>query len=1121
MTSKEPCVPDRRLLIGVDELPDIRGLNSTPFALPTGTVTFLLTDVEGSTLAWQRHPDSMPAAISRHYAILDEAIARWGGVRPIEQGEGDSVVGAFARPSDALAAALDAQRLLHAESWPDGVDVKVRMAVHTGEAVQRDEGNYVGTTIIRTARIRSAGHGGQVLVSDAAAAVSGSLLPEGASLIDLGVHRLKDLARPERIWLLSHPDLPRVSEPLRSLDAYRHNLPSMPTPIIGRRADLRSVIEELDRDRLVTLTGAGGVGKTRLAAQIGAEVIDRFPGGVWWLEMAPIADPTALAPALLAAMGVSEDGMRPPVTVAVDRLTVNGPAMVILDNCEHLLNAAADLADALRNAVPELVILATSREPLGLPGEVTWRVPSLAVPPPAVSGAPIDIDTLSQFDSVRLFLDRARRARPQFVLGDMQAAAIAEICHRLDGIPLAIELAASRCRQFPPERIAKELADRFRLLTGGSRTLLPRQQTLLASVEWSHDLLDDDERKVLRRLSVFSGPFRWEAAEAVVASPGDVDRWTVLDVLGRLVDKSLVQLSEPEVLAGVSDDGEYRMLETVRQFAIDRARQTGELSLLRDAHADWWIAMLDGIDARQPSDESLAICNHHAQDLRSALDWLDEDLERRHRLLSLVALSWTWAGRSDDVLAYATRWLLSGPDDGDEVGWALAMAPCGPALFTTLNPLVFDQGKRAFAIAERVSDARAMFPLSFLVAGQNGHVEAVRAIVSCFDSARGQDAYRMISTYGPFLLGWVDGIDPNTADRLGEALSEALSLDLGPHRINQQRWFNSGHTWRWRNYYEWSNPEPVLAETFLFDRLLAESGRIPAPLFSGDLSRLTPTLAYLSNYMQIPVGRLWWAMAMAVQHLVEGSPVGAEEAQALAMGFSAAPIYANLPCCRALISIGEFELAHSLADKYDTPGSGTVAHPLASALFALHDGEVVNADRFLHQALEAVTAYPWSEAAVDIFELLAVVAGLVDDHARAARLFGANGAIRARIGYVHRLADQRQWVTEMIAAGEAALGVDEWKAEVERGHTMSEADAFAYARRPRSERKRPAHGWDSLTPTELQVCALIAGGLTNPEIAERLFMGKATVKTHVTHALTKMGMATRSELAAEFARRTN
>ena len=686
MTTEEFPVQDHRLLIGVDELPDVSGLVSTPFALPTGTVTFLLTDVEGSTQAWQRHPDTMPAAISTHYEILDRVIGRWGGVRPVEQGEGDSVVGAFARPSDALAAALEAQRLLQADEWPGGIELKVRMAVHTGEAVQRDEGNYVGTTIIRTARIRSAGHGGQVLVSDAAAVVSGSLLPQGCFLTDLGLHRLKDLARPERIWLLSHPDLPRVTEPLRSLDAYRHNLPSMPTPLIGRRTELRAVVEELDRDPMVTLTGAGGVGKTRLAAQIGAEIIDRFPGGVWWVEMAPIADPTALAPALLAAMGVSEDGMRPPVVVAIDRLTVNGAAMVIFDNCEHLLNAAAELADALRSAVPELVILATSREPLGLPGEVTWRVPSLAVPPPAVSGAPVNIDTLSQFDSVRLFLDRARRARPQFVLGDTQAAAIAEICHRLDGIPLAIELAASRCRQFPPERIAKELADRFRLLTGGSRTLLPRQQTLLASVEWSHDLLDDDERKVLRRLSVFAGPFRWEAAESVVASPGDIDRWTVLDVLGRLVDKSLVQLNETATPAAGGDSGEYRMLETVRQFAIDRARQSGELPVLRDAHADWWIEMLDGLDARQPTDESLAICSHHAQDLRSALDWLDEDLDRRHRLLSLVALSWTWAGRTDDVLAYAQRWLLEGPEDGREVGWALALAPCAVSLTTNAWP---------------------------------------------------------------------------------------------------------------------------------------------------------------------------------------------------------------------------------------------------------------------------------------------------------------------------------------------------------------------------------------------------------------------------------------------------
>ena len=463
--------------------------------------------------------------------------------------------------------------------------------MHTGEAVQRDEGNYVGTAIIRTARIRDAANGGQILVSQSAAAIAGDGLPEGVVLVDVGAHRLKGLDRPEQLWLLTHPDLVTVDAELRTVDTYRHNLPGETTPLIGRVGELAALADELGQERLVTLTGSGGVGKTRLAARVGADLLVSFPGGVWWVDLAPLRDPAGIGSTLLAAIGANEDGSRPAVEIAKDRLS-GAPTLVVFDNCEHLVADAAVAIESLRRACPNLVVLATSREPLGLPGEVTWRVPSLSLP---ARDAAVDVEALDGFDAIRLFLDRST-ARPDLRLSAGQIEAVVDICQQLDGIPLAIELAAARCRQLPPERIAQDLGQRFRLLTGGARTLLPRQQTLLASVEWSHDLLDDDER----RLSVCSGSFRLGLAESLGAALGDLDEWAVMDLVGRLVDKSLVQLDEHTDRHGHTEP-QYRLLETVRQYALERAADAGEIAVLRDGHANWWIAELERIDARQPT----------------------------------------------------------------------------------------------------------------------------------------------------------------------------------------------------------------------------------------------------------------------------------------------------------------------------------------------------------------------------------------------------------------------------------------------------------------------------------------------------------------------------------------
>ncbi|HTN79328.1 MAG TPA: AAA family ATPase, partial [Acidimicrobiales bacterium] len=660
MIDSEVRGPSPRLLVDEVSGPDRPG-----FALPTGTVTFLLTDVEGSTRRWEDAPAAMAAAVPRHYEILDEAVARHGGVRPVEQGEGDSVVAAFARASDAVAAAIDAQRTLLAEEWPDGGELHVRMAIHTGEAQLRDEGNYFGHTVIRCARLRAIGYGDQILVSDATAGLVVDRLPQDVSLSDLGTHRLKDLGRPERVWQVVHPDLPATHPGLRSLDAQPHNLPVQLTPLVGREDDVAALAALVRAERLVTLTGSGGVGKTRLALEVAADLLEHFPGGVWFVELAGVANEGSVAPAVLSALGAHQvAGLHPLEQLAAT--LPDQPMLLVLDNCEHLVGPCAELADALLARHATVRVLATSREPLGVSGEVTWRVRSLSCPSPEVVVA---LRALSQYEAVRLFIDRARRARPTFVVSDANAPAIAQICHRLDGIPLALELAAARCRQMSPERIALELDDRFRLLAGGARTLLPRQQTLAASVEWSHDRLDENEQVVFRRLGVLAGSFPMEAAEAVASALGDVDPVTVFDVVSRLIDKNLV-------LADERPDGEqhYRLLETLRAYALNRALIAGELEAIRDAHAAFWLDWLESQQSTLHTDAVIERVEVFHDCLAAALEWSTRDPAVGLRLLRRVARSWHGTGRPHACLAAVDALLTEENAQRFPMLWAAAAA---------------------------------------------------------------------------------------------------------------------------------------------------------------------------------------------------------------------------------------------------------------------------------------------------------------------------------------------------------------------------------------------------------------------------------------------------------------
>ncbi|MBD5657508.1 MAG: adenylate/guanylate cyclase domain-containing protein, partial [Candidatus Eremiobacteraeota bacterium] len=490
--------------------------NAAPGLLPSGTVTFAFTDIEGSTRRWERDPDAMQRALRQHDVIVREEIERHGGY--VFKTIGDAFCAAFRGPQHAVMALHAAQRTLAAEDFTAVGGLRVRAAIHTGTADERD-GDYFGPTVNRVARLLAIGHGGQILVSGSSA----ELLFEAQSresLRELGEHRLKDLARPERVYQLLAPDLDDEFPPLNSLSTLPNNLPAATTSFVGRETELVEIAASLAKQRLVTLIGSGGIGKTRTSLQVAANVLDTFRDGVWFVELASLADGALIPPAIAAAIGVvlspTGDALES-LAGALDSKNV----LLIFDNCEHLVEPTGRVVATLLRDCKKLKVLASSRQGLGIAGETTYRMPSLRVPGDA-GGTTIAAIDATRYPALALFVDRARAAHRSFVLDDANVHAVADVCRRLDGIPLAIELAAVRVKILSPRQLRDRLDERFRMLTGGSRDLLPRQQTLRALIDWSYDLLDKRERMVFRRLSIFVDGFTVEAVGPVVAD-ADID----------------------------------------------------------------------------------------------------------------------------------------------------------------------------------------------------------------------------------------------------------------------------------------------------------------------------------------------------------------------------------------------------------------------------------------------------------------------------------------------------------------------------------------------------------------------------------------------------------------------
>jgi len=578
----------------------------------------------------------MRAALTRHDDLLASRFAEAGG--RVFKHTGDGVCAVFPAARPALAAALAAQLDVTAENWELPRPLRVRMGLHVGEAEER-EGDYLGPALNRCARLTTAAHGSQVLLSAAAAERVSRDLPAGARLRELGSCRLRDLIEPEIVFQLIHPDLPRDFPELRGLASYPNNLPVQPTPLLGRDDELVELKGLLDRARLLTLTGTGGVGKTRLALHLGAEVLPAFPDGVWFVDLAPVTDPALVEQAALSALGLTEEPTQPLRAQLLEHLR-SREGLLILDNCEHLIHACAELAEFVLRACPRVRLLATSREPLRVPGETAWRVPSLLCSHPDPQPLEDGSFTLCQCQAVRLFIERATAARPDFTVTGGNAQAVEQVCRRLDGIPLAIELAAARVRAMPVEEIARQLDDRFRLLTGGSRTALPRQQTLRALVDWSYDLLTEAERALFACLSVFAGGWRLEAAEAVCGLCG-VD---IRDVLFSLVDKSLVLIEES------GGEMRYRFLETVRQYASERLEGLAHAGECGGRHSAYYTALAEervpGLQGAAPA-EPLAQLSRELHNLRAALEWAKgrpDQVARALRLTSMLCSVWDVLG---------------------------------------------------------------------------------------------------------------------------------------------------------------------------------------------------------------------------------------------------------------------------------------------------------------------------------------------------------------------------------------------------------------------------------------------------------------------------------------------
>ena len=922
--------------------------------------------------------------------------------------------------------------------------------------------------------------------------------------------------------------------PPHSPEHLPNNLPVQLTSFIGRREEIAETQKLLAGTRLLTLTGSGGCGKTRLALKVADSELTSWPDGVWWADLGPLADPDLVASTVAKVLAIQEvpfQSFGERLKSSLQKKTL----LLILDNCEHLVGACAQLVDALLHSCPTIKVMATSREPLGVAGETAWRVPSLSFPEESSS----HLTKLGQYDAVRLFMERAKKARPNFRVTDENIGAIVEICHRLDGIPLGIELAAARTRLLSPSQLAQGLNDRFRLLSGGARMAVARQQTLLASVEWSYNLLSEEEAALLRRLAVFTGTFTLDAAEAV-GSDDRIPTPQVLDLLGGLVDKSLVQLEEQWTPT------RYRLLETIRQYANQKLIESEEGHLIRDRHLDFYVAIAEaarvGLEGSADLMSLLDSLDPDYDNLRAALEWAHEaDPEKGMRIARGLWGYWYTRGYLTEGSARCEQ---AASARGGSSGWRARALATASLLATTGMDTVRGRSlaEEAVRLARADSDdlilLEALCALGsayFLTNPERAHRHAQEALELAH--RLGNDFYEMRATYVLALAECTAG-NFSASERL---LGETLRL----HRETNNK-VNLHLTLYWSASSALEQGHLDDAESFAAEGLSAARDVHNAPIECANLSLLAgaatqrgeyETAAKLMEEIQTlslrhpnPFIDAVWPYFAEGLHYARGELAGAARSLDASLTFfelgGIAWLAALLRALQAEFSraSGDFEEAQERvrqaiewARASDNPCS--MGRSLrAEGSLALATGDLETAEDRLHEALRFLVQAGCRADIVGVIERLGEVASKEEGWQEAARLLGATDQLRASLGYRRFVPDTRDYEDALSRVREN-LDASDFDRAWGEGAAMSVEQAIAYAARGRGERKRPSSGWKSLTPTEIEVVRLVAEGLTNPEIGKRLFISPGTVKNHVAHVFTKLGISTRSELAAEAARR--
>ena len=1015
--------------------------------LPTGTVTFLFTDIEGSTKLWQQHPEAMRSALAHHDALLREAIESNNGT--VFKTVGDAFCAVFATAPEALKAALAAQQAIQTQAWEEIESLRVRMALHTGIAEQRD-GDYFGTTLHRVARLLSVGHGEQALLSSATEELVRDALPQGTRLKDLGLHRLRDLERPEQVFQMLHPGLPSEFPPLRSLEFLPNNLPIQMTSFIGREKEMAEVRDLLSAHRLLTLTGSGGCGKTRLALQVAADLLEVFPDGVWLLELAPLAESALVLQTALSTLGLREESDRPLIQVLTDYLKAK-TLLIILDNCEHLLIACAQLADSLLRTCPNLRILASSREALGVAGEVPYRIPSLSLPD--LKQTP-SFEQLLAYEAVRLFIERAKTILPSFTVTANNATVIAQVCSRLDGIPLAIELAAARVRALPTEQIASRLDDRFRLLTGGSRTALPRQQTLRALIDWSYDLLTNSEKILFRRLSVFMGGSTLEAAEQVtgdrdtpnaedgsgksegsglfrILTPDSrIPPEEVLDLLTSLVDKSLVVYEE------CRGQARYRLLETVRQYSRDKLLESGEGETIRDRHLDYFLAFAEEAEPKLHGPEQftwLDCLEIEHENLRAALDWslaLASGAVKALRLAGALYLFWMIRGYHTEgrrwLKAALTRPGASQPSEAR--GKALVVAGV-LALFQGEYETPHTLFVEARSLAEQHGSSHR---LAWTMAGQ-GYLATRRG-----DAASGQslleESLEIFRTQSDLF-----GISVALTGLSGAAFfqgNNALARSLAEEALAVQRQMGDRLS-QASTFIELAEMAYIQGDNASARLLYAEGMTIGRA--GGDRGCISAALNGLGkvavNEGDLAAARAYYAESLAIRREVG-------DRRGIAGSLNNVGLVASYE--------GDYTTARSLLEEslaiYRELGDsrGVVLSMDNLGWVAVLENSYERANKLYRESLALCRELGFRRLAVDALEGMSAVFQGYGRPGKAARLWGAAETLRehldAPLSPVERLECDR-----LIAAARAALGAEAFAAAWAEGRALSLEQALSYA----------------------------------------------------------------------------